>query len=499
MAQNYYTLEEAAQRLGITPEEMKRRLREEWKAIRPFRDGATLRFRATDIDDLARSMGEDSSPDLAIDPLMFDAPEPTVQADVAPSPFGFQNNESTTAASSIGSPASDDEPLDLGGDDDMFVMTPDDSRPIDSDVKLGTKSPSIGNAGGSDDAPFSLQLDDSNPDAPPVAGNSSVKLNADASADSSEFDLQLDGSSDFQLDVSSDADSEEVSLGDLPVSRSGNRGGESGINLGSPADSGISLEGKGPKTLGGAASRPADSNPDEDIDFELSLDTNASSTGRHKGPRSSMNLANEESSEFDLELPDLAPDSMMDDDPASSLEIDKPSGDIFETDFDIPAVEDSASESLELEEADTDLEGSSDLALDDDEAPLDESASEVVVVDEDLQAGRSSRRRRAADDDDELDYDDLDTSDSASKALAGARKNDDDEDEDEVAPAGVYRPTPWGPFTIAMLFFTVPVIFLCGLMSYELLHSMWGYQAGTRPSAMVIKALAGMVDMAPKE
>src|SRR5436190_22613906 len=63
MAQTY-TLEEAAGRLGIAQEELKRRLREDWKTIRSFRDGATLRFRSSDIDDLARTLGQASDPSL---------------------------------------------------------------------------------------------------------------------------------------------------------------------------------------------------------------------------------------------------------------------------------------------------------------------------------------------------------------------------------------------------------------------------------------------------
>ena len=74
MAQTY-TLEEAAGRLGITPEEMKRRLKEDWKTLRSFRDGPTLRFRATDIDELARSLGAASDPSLQLAPLS-EAPPP---------------------------------------------------------------------------------------------------------------------------------------------------------------------------------------------------------------------------------------------------------------------------------------------------------------------------------------------------------------------------------------------------------------------------------------
>ena len=73
MAQTY-TLEEAAQRLGVTPEEMKRRLKEDWKTLRSFRDGPTLRFRAADIEELARSIGAASDPGLPLAPLS--EPEP---------------------------------------------------------------------------------------------------------------------------------------------------------------------------------------------------------------------------------------------------------------------------------------------------------------------------------------------------------------------------------------------------------------------------------------
>jgi len=515
MAQTYYTLEEAAKRLGITPEEMKRRLREDWKTIRPFRDGSTLRFRESDIEDLARSMDADSDPDLLVDEFNFTDDSSEASSTVpAKSPFDLGNESPTVAAQSLSAPpkkGGNDSPLNFDSDDDMFVLAPDSTppkKPVDSDVKLGKgkKSPPPTDAE-SEDVPFTLQLEDDSPISSPQTGP--VKLPSDASlSDDSEFDLSLEGSSEFQLeftdDSDSDSDSEEVSLGDLPVSRSGNRGGESGINLGSPADSGISLEKKGPKSNvkkgGKTGPIPSPSSADEDINFELSLDLNASSTGRHGGPPSSRNLSGDESSEFDLDLPDLAPDSMMDDDPASSLELDQASGDIFETDFDIPVVDDSASESLALEEADTDLEGSSDLALDDDGEPLDESASEVVVVDEEIaNASKSKRRRRIDDDDDDIDYDDLDSSDSASKALAGVKHEEgDDEDEDEPV-AGVYRPAKYGIFTITMLAITTPVIFLTGLMGYELLHSMWGYQTGNRPSAMVIKLVAGTFDLAPKD
>ena len=58
MAQ-FYTLDEAADRLGMPVDDLKRKLKTDpsFTAIHPFRDGATLRFRAADIDELARSLG----------------------------------------------------------------------------------------------------------------------------------------------------------------------------------------------------------------------------------------------------------------------------------------------------------------------------------------------------------------------------------------------------------------------------------------------------------
>src|SRR5262245_12410260 len=65
MAQTY-TLEEAADKLNLSIEEFKRRLRTEWTQIRSFRDGATLRFRANEIDELARTYGLGSSDEMPL-------------------------------------------------------------------------------------------------------------------------------------------------------------------------------------------------------------------------------------------------------------------------------------------------------------------------------------------------------------------------------------------------------------------------------------------------
>ena len=65
MAQTY-TLDEAAKRIGVPLDEFKRRIKDDWKTLRSFRDGSTLRFRSSDIDELARSLGEASDPGLQL-------------------------------------------------------------------------------------------------------------------------------------------------------------------------------------------------------------------------------------------------------------------------------------------------------------------------------------------------------------------------------------------------------------------------------------------------
>src|SRR5439155_15942448 len=63
MAQ-YYTLEEAARVLQLTTDEVK--MLAEGKKVRTFRDRGTLRFRSQDIEELARSLGLGSEPDLQL-------------------------------------------------------------------------------------------------------------------------------------------------------------------------------------------------------------------------------------------------------------------------------------------------------------------------------------------------------------------------------------------------------------------------------------------------
>ena len=83
MAATHLTLEEAAERLGISPEEFKRNLKMHpaFKTLVPIRDGSTLRFKAAAIEELARELGAGSNPEN---------PLPTIPAGPPPDSDDFE-------------------------------------------------------------------------------------------------------------------------------------------------------------------------------------------------------------------------------------------------------------------------------------------------------------------------------------------------------------------------------------------------------------------------
>ena len=68
MAASHLTLEEAAERLGLSPEAFKKRLKTDpsFKVLVPIRDGSTLRFKPAAVDELAHQLGAASDPELPL-------------------------------------------------------------------------------------------------------------------------------------------------------------------------------------------------------------------------------------------------------------------------------------------------------------------------------------------------------------------------------------------------------------------------------------------------
>ena len=285
-------------------------------------------------------------------------------------------------------------------------------------------------------------------------------------------------------------------FGSIPKepSGSGKRGGESGINLHDPADSGISLEkGKGKK-------EPAKKESDSDIDFELTLDSSAAASGIKLEGLKGKPVEPDSDSEFELTLDDSGGSSI---EHAALGTAEK--GDIFETDFEIPPMDaaDSGSEAVALE-SDTDLESSDfDIAIDDsDLVSEDTSGSEVVLLeDEDEVPVAKGKGRKKPVDEDDVDLADAEEEEeesSVSKALRGARgkpRDEDDEEEALAVPAGAYRAVPWGPVPAIFMLLAFPLMLIGGLMTFQLLETMWGYQQPRKPAAPIVRELAKTFDM----
>jgi hypothetical protein len=480
MAQTY-TLEEAAGKLGLPADEFKRRWKTEWTSLRTFRDGATVRFRTADIDELARSLGMASDPGLQLGTSPGSSTEYLVPTDDA-----------------IG--------------DDIFTPSASDStrrrgKPADSDIRLEADGGPRSSRRRAADVPTEeLSLDLSMPESgikkssagskklsAPKTGPNLAKPSPAETDSSSEFELSLDNDSDsFELNLNPTDDSDEVDLGGSQI---GKRTAQSGINLAKPSDSGVSLE--------------------SEDDFELSLDAEPESPSRrdYTGPKSvkmSRGEATASDSEFELSLEE---NSGVTD----ALAEDAEQGDIFETDFELPADEssdlESGSEVVAVENSDTDLENSDfDLALDEsDIQPEDESASQVVLLDDEESAPKSGRlgkaaalaggaalagaaaRKRRRMDDDEDDAIDLEDDDASSQLRDVPRRRVDD--EDDAAPIGEYKAKPWGILPAIVLLPAFLLTFLGGLMSYELVRGMWSYQHGSKPGGALVRGVADMFDM----
>jgi excisionase family DNA binding protein len=289
---------------------------------------------------------------------------------------------------------------------------------------------------------------------------------------SSDFDLSISPEEISPLELSSGemaalkSPDDEVALGETPAKATG-ESSDSGINLQEPADSGISLERK---------SKPDSS---EELEFEISLD--AESTP--KPAKAEPNI--DSSSEFELTLEDSAKLAPLESD-------EKEEKDIFETDFEVPALEEeSGSQVAALEDSDTDLESSDfDLALgEEDAAASEESGSQVVALE------------------DEEEVDEAAATVARTRGAAGAAELEEDEgveplgDEElatEEAGAPARRmvvaaaPADWGVFTPVVLLVSVIVLFLVGVMSFELVRGMWAYHQPGKASSVVVRGVAGL-------
>jgi excisionase family DNA binding protein len=328
------------------------------------------------------------------------------------------------------------------------------------------------------------------------------KKEAPLTEDSSEFHLDMDGSSPLT------GDEDEIKLEDLSDDAKG------GINLSKPADSGISLEDDAglefELSADGESTPPPGSSTDSSGDFDLSLEGDdpsaefeLSTQGGDDDSSSEFELSidgEDSSSEFELTLQEdqegtssefeLSLDQEEDSSSEFELTIDEEEEseedrDIFETDFEVPALDDE-SDSVETDEDSSEFE----LDLDEDFVAEEDEDSALVEIDEDEEvddAARTVQRRRPAAlksmDDDELDLE-----------IDPGAVFDEEEEEEEESVAGPAPQVPWGAFPAVMLFPCVIILFVVGLMVFELTQGMWGYHKRSKVTSLVVDPIARQID-----
>jgi excisionase family DNA binding protein len=431
----------------------------------------------------------------------------------------------------------------------------------DSDIRLEEASAHPPRADeGSDDAHVTEEIDldaeaRKHAEAQKAKGKSKMKRADSKQPAASPFELsddqppQLpkggkkkpDSSSDFELTPAAESDAVELSSGEMAAMAAADAdsseeevdlgevsggAGTSGINLDAPADSGISLEGTGeshdemefelsldsgstpkpgPKS-GKQKKAKAPAQEDSSSEFELTLDSD-SSDEQPRLQKAAKGPAEEDSdSEFELTLDDSG--GLVPLEGEKAAESSQGEGDIFETDFEVPALdEESGSEAVALDESDTDLESSDfDLALEEgDAAGGEESGSQVVALEDEEEvdaaaetvqrpkkkAARQQAAAAASAEGEALE----ELADVDDEAAVSEESVEEAPARGRAAPVVAAAPAEWGAMPGVVMMFCVVFMILAGLMGFELVNNMVGYQQPGKVSGFLTESLAKTFDM----
>lgn len=500
----YYTLEEAARVLGMSPEELREKTNDRSIGIDGFRDSGDWRYRAVDVDELARRQGLGSDAELRLSDL--DAPvigetedleeldlsefqlgvaKPDLGAETAyfPTPGGSDHDVVIDDLSVPPSPVTGSSSVIIGmqsggkrpSDSDVRLV-PEDRGVSDSDVRLA--SPDAGNR--LSDSDVTLIKDDttehglmgadsgsgSSADAgssasetvfrpSPVAG-SSAEVSAAGTADDSDFELspasdlvdalEPESGSDFELGAIDDL-SDEFEATPLKPSDSDVTAADpnlSGINLSRPSDSGINLLGPG-FDIGGESIELA---PLSDDDIPSGRAAAAAAASR----------------------PAPAPASAE--------------KDIFEdTDFEVDASFDDDSDDKTVQ-----IQAGGDFDMDSD------SGSEVFAIDEedvDINAATAMAPSAFAEEDDEEDdgFEDV-----VADEVASAWAADDSGAMTTPSQAMVISreaTAEWDGLAVGLLAVASLFIFLSAFLAYDLVQNLYEFNEGGVASG-IVHSISGM-------
>jgi len=506
MAQ-FYTLEEAARVLGMSPEELQAKAQQ--REVRAFLDGGSWRFRVADIDELARRRGLGSDADLRLSDLDLPVAETEPVDDLDLSEFNLGAADSGVGAPTVDVAQSDHDILlddlslppnpmsasssviigmhnsggKLPGDSDVRLIpdNPPGVRPSDSDVRLASphdvKPPSDSDVtliadDTSDHESLIASPNDTAVSQSPVFGSSAEVQAVQPGEDEADSDFELtpssvidalqpDSGSDFELSALDEPSDEFESTPMLKPSDSDVTAadpGFSGINLSRPSDSGINLQmAPGLGLNAGASSIELAPLSGDDIK------TVPPAASKPKAPLSATPPPSASSAEKDI----------FDD---TDFEVDALASD---GDADDRTMQLEAASDFELEEADT---GSEVFAIDEDD--VDQNAATAMgpaLLDEEeeddgFEDATSGEMASAWDVESESE-----SASSASRAAAASPV---------LTPAGASA--EWGGLWVGML--SVASIFMLFLLfvSMDLVRNLYEFQ-GNSPASGLVKTLAGLI------
>lgn len=509
MAQ-FYTLEEAARVLGMSPEELKGKAQH--REVRAFMDSGSWRFRVADIDELARRRGLGSDPDLSLSDLDLGAPPESGSEsgliNLSEYQLGVANPDSGPPSMQMpGSMSEDDVQFDdltlpppplTSSSSTIIGMAPSGKLPSDSDVRLvpdntkGASDSDVRLAPTQDHMPsesdVTLVGDDEGPvpgssdDFPNVPGpgdtairqnpllGSSAEVAAAPKEEDSDFELtpssvidalQPESGSDFELTALDASDEFEATPlhGPSDSDVTAAEPAASGINLARPSDSGINLQGVSGLGMGQADS--IELAPLESDDARQTSPTKPSKPGKSSRPSPGAT-------------------------PVPSAKAEK---DIFEdTDFEVDAL------GGDQHDQTVQLEAGSDYDLEEDSA---DSGSEVFAVDEDDIDQNAATAMAAGIDDDEEDFD----AEGEGGEAPSAWDVESDAAEAASARSGAgaspvlassASSAEWGGLWVGMLGAATLFTLLLAFVAMDLVRNLYEYQGQTPIASGLVRGLADM-------
>jgi hypothetical protein len=515
MAQ-FYTLEEAARVLGMSPEELKTKAQA--REVRAFLDGGSWRFRVVDVDELARRRGLGSDAELRLSDLEVPAAssdsgevedldlsefqlgvakpdlgaetlnlgKAPVQQPGKPTPEGSSEHDillddlslppnPVTGSSSviIGVSSSGKHPT----DSDVRLVPDNVKGASDSDVRLATPEPDV-NLKQPSDSDVTLIKDDTNDHGvlgPRPGSGTSVRPNpllgssaeVPASQSDSDFELnpsselidalQPDSGSDFELSALDASDEFEAT----PLSKPSDSDvtaadpNISGINLSRPSDSGINLQSV--KGLGLGQSDSIELAPLSDEELKAT-------PARPSAPKSSLSAT-----------------------PPPAVR--KGEKDIFDdTDFevDVPLSDEDSSDDKTVQ-----LEAASDFELED-----SDSGSEVFAIDEEAvdQNAATAMAPSAFAEDDEDEDDGFDAAVSSEMTSGWSGSDQSAPSVERSGPAMVLardaEPEWSGPW-VGMLGVSTFLLLLLSFISIDMMRNLYEFREGG-PASGLVRMIAGL-------